>query len=530
MEERQPTLPKGSAPDRDASLAPRLVLRGIVKRFPGLIANDHVDLRVNAGEIHALLGENGAGKSTLVKIIYGVLQADDGVIEWEGAPVRLSSPAQARQRGIGMVFQHFSLFESLSVVENIQLAMDRAVETDSLANRVREVSARYGLAIDPTRTVNDLSVGERQRVEIVRCLLQTPRLLIMDEPTSVLTPQEADTLFETLRRLAGEGVSILYISHKLDEIRALCQSATVLRAGKVVGACDPREKTSRELAQMMIGDELAAVERRVAHGGGDLRLAVDRLSMAADTPFGVDLRDVSLKVRAGEILGIAGVAGNGQGALVAALSGERHAARGDAVRIEGQPVGHLGPRERRALGLAVVPEERLGRGTVPELSLAENALLSSYRQGDLVRGGFVDQGRTHGLARRIIDVFGVRAGGSRAVARSLSGGNLQKFIIGREIMQKPKLLVASQPTWGVDAGAAAAIHRALLDLRDQGAGILIISQDLDELFAISDRIAVMCGGKLSEARPSHEATLEQVGLMMGGLFDPQGDAAVETVR
>jgi simple sugar transport system ATP-binding protein len=505
--------------DRDRT-TPRLVLKGIVKRFPGVLANDHVDLEVMPGEIHALLGENGAGKSTLMKIIHGVLAADEGEILWEGAPVAPRSPAEARALGVGMVFQHFSLFDSLTVAENVQLAMDGARDLKAIAARVREVSTHYGLAIDPDRHVHDLAVGERQRVEIVRCLMQSPRLLIMDEPTSVLTPQEAEDLFKVLRRLAGEGVSILYISHKLEEIRVLCHRATVLRAGRVVGAEDPRTCSAQDLARLMIGDDVAALERRAPRLSGETRLVVDNLSMAADSPHGVDLKHISLTVAAGEVLGIAGVAGNGQNMLLAALSGEHHAARGESVRIEGKPVGHQGPRERRELGLAVVPEERLGRGTVPELSLADNALLSSYTEDGLVSRGFVDHGRAQGLAERIIDLFGVRAVGARAAARSLSGGNLQKFIIGREILREPKLLVASQPTWGVDAGAAAAIHKAILDLRDKGAGVLIISQDLDELFAICDRIAVICAGRLSEASPAHEVSLERVGLMMGGMFDP----------
>ncbi|WP_147162001.1 ABC transporter ATP-binding protein [Pararhodospirillum oryzae] len=503
----------------------RLALEGIVKRFAGaVLANDHIDLALRPGEIHALLGENGAGKSTLVKIIYGVLHADEGRVLWEGQPVTISSPARARALGIGMVFQHFSLFESLTVTENVQLALDGR-QGENLAQAIDEVAGRYGLALDPKQRICDLSVGERQRVEIVRCLLQNPRLLIMDEPTSVLTPSEVESLFVTLRRLAGEGVSILYISHKLDEIRALCHRATILRAGRVVGACDPATTSTRDLARLMIGEDPGALERRDPpvwpHAAGDEapRLELERLSMDAESPFAPPLTDVSLKVRSGEIVGIAGVAGNGQGTLLAALSGEHRAPRPEAVRVDGVAVGHLGPAARRDLGLAVVPEERLGRGAVPELSLAENALLSSYRSGALVRRGLIDRTRAHGLARTIIERFGVRAGGSRAAAGSLSGGNLQKFIIGRELLQKPRLLIASQPTWGVDAGAAAAIHRALLELRNQGGALLIISQDLDELFAIADRIAVLCAGRLSATRPVHEVSLEQVGLMMGGLFD-----------
>ncbi len=511
--------------DRSESAAPpRLALRGITKVFPGTIANKDVSLTLEAGEIHALLGENGAGKSTLVKIVYGLLQADAGDIVWEGQPTVIASPAAARQLGIGMVFQHFSLFDSLTVAENVALGTGDRTPIRQLEDRIRDVSTHYGLPLDPRRPVHALSVGERQRVEIVRCLLQDPRLLIMDEPTSVLTPQEAEQLFETLRRLRAEGRTILYISHKLEEIRAICDRATILRAGQVVDAVDPREKTARELAQAMIGSDFATPARAAAAAAeapaGEPLLVVDRLNLASATPFGTDLVDVSLTVRAGEILGIAGVAGNGQFELLSALSGETLVQDARCVRIDGAPSGHLGPRRRRALGLGFVPEERLGRGAVPDMSLAENALLSRGGQDDMVSGGLISFRKAHGLAERIIAAYNVVAGnGTRATAKSLSGGNLQKFIIGREIMRKPRILIAAHPTWGVDAGAAAAIHQALLDLRDEGTAVLIVSQDLDELFVLSDRIAVMSHGRLSESRPAHEATVEQIGLLMGGVFE-----------
>ncbi|MBB4284951.1 ABC transporter ATP-binding protein [Roseospira goensis] len=500
---------------------PRLELRGICKSFPGVLVNDRVDLTVRAGEIHALLGENGAGKSTLMKIVHGVLAADSGTILWQGAPVRIASPADARRLGIGMVFQHFALFESLTVAENVALGLEERVPMDALAARIRAVSDGYGLAVAPERHIHELSVGERQRVEIVRCLLGDPHLVILDEPTSVLTPREALALFDVLRRLQAEGRSILYISHKLDEIRALCDRASVLRGGRLVATVDPRQETARSLARMMIGTEPPDLTAR-ADTGADAAapmLEVEALDLDRDDPHGTDLRDVSLTVRPGEVLGIAGVAGNGQNALMRALSGERLLARPGAIRIGGVPAAHLGPRARRDLGLAVVPEERLGQGAVPELTLAENALLSAYRHGGLVRGGLVHRGQTHGFASRVIHAFNVIARGSAAEARSLSGGNLQKFIIGREILQKPRVLVAAHPTWGVDAGSAAAIHQALVDLRDQGAAILVISQDLDELYTIADRIAVIAAGRLSESRPTHAATAEDIGLMMGGLFE-----------
>ncbi|MFA7429317.1 MAG: ABC transporter ATP-binding protein [Rhodospirillaceae bacterium] len=499
---------------------PRLELRAIDKRYPGCHANKAVSLALGAGEIHALLGENGAGKSTLVKIIYGVASADSGEVLWDGQPVRVGSPADARRLGIGMVFQHFSLFDSLTVAENIALGLGTREKMDVLAARITELSARYGLPLDPRRSVHDLSVGERQRVEIIRCLLQDPKLLIMDEPTSVLTPQEVDKLFDTLRRLRAEGRTILYISHKLEEIRALCDRATVLRAGAVVATCDPRQESARSLAQMMIGSELVAAQRTAReHRDEEPRLVVEALSLSASHPFGTDLDNVSFAVRPGEIFGIAGVAGNGQGELMLALSGEHRTPVHEAIRIDGRPVGRLGPRERRDMGMGLVPEERLGRGAVPDLSLAENALLSGYGRENLVRRGMIHFGKVNAYADRIIGAFNVIAHGRRAEARSLSGGNLQKFIIGREILQKPRLLICSQPTWGVDAGSAAAIHQALLDLRDEGAAVLVISQDLDELFTIADRIAVMSGGRLSSPRAAHDTSVEQVGLLMGGLFD-----------
>lgn len=499
---------------------PRLALRQVVKRFPGCLANDRVDLAVAAGEIHALLGENGAGKSTLVKMIYGALHPDSGSIHWEGRAVFVDSPQTARRLGVGMVFQHFSLFDTLTAAENIALGLDSREPMAAISRRIRDVCERYGLALEPERPVHTLSVGERQRVEIVRCLMQKPRLLIMDEPTSVLTPQEADRLFEVLRRLAAEGCAVLYISHKLDEIRALCSRATVLRAGRVVGNCDPRTETARSLAEMMIGASLPPTRRPPAEAAAANdaapRLEIRRLStLEGDDPFATCLKDVSLQVRAGEILGIAGVAGNGQAELLSALSGETLSAP-DCVLIDGKPAGALGPRRRRDLGMGFVPEERLGRGAAPELSLAENALLSAHARLGMVRRGLIRGGKARAFAERVIDVFNVAAHGHHAEARSLSGGNLQKFIIGREVLQNPRLLVVGQPTWGVDAGAAAAIHQALIELARGGAAVLVVSQDLDELFTLSDRIAVLFHGRLSPAWPAHQTSVDEIGLAMGG--------------
>ncbi|HET8832336.1 MAG TPA: ABC transporter ATP-binding protein [Casimicrobiaceae bacterium] len=501
----------------------RLELRGITKQYPGVLANDAIDLDVLPGEIHAVLGENGAGKSTLMKIIYGIVAPDAGTIRWEGNVVAIGNPSEARKLGIGMVFQHFSLFDTLTVADNIRLAIDDANARD-LPARIRDVSARYGLPLDPARRVHTMSVGERQRVEIVRCLLQEPRLLIMDEPTSVLTPQAVLRLFDTLKALAADGCSILYISHKLDEIRAICHRATVLRSGKVTGTCDPRMETNATLARMMIGGELPRPSHR-EHAAGQPALVVDALDLAADDPFGTTLHSISLTVRAGEIVGIAGVSGNGQKELLAALSGERTLERADAVILCGKRVGNRGARARRRLGLAFVPEERLGRGAVPEMTLADNALLTS-RDGALVAKGFIRRKGVRAFAAKTISRYGVKATGVDAVARSLSGGNLQKFIVGREINQRPSVLIAAQPTWGVDVGAAAQIRQALIDLRDNGVAVLVVSEELDELMEICDRLAVIAQGRLSPAKPIHDTSAEEIGMLMAGTADASADADV----
>ncbi len=503
----------------------RLVMKGITKQYPGCLANDRVDLDIGPGEIHALLGENGAGKSTLMKIIYGVVKPDAGEMIWEGEPVRIKDPAQARQMGIGMVFQHFSLFETLTVTENIALALgDEARDLKALAEKIRTVSARYGMALNPERPVHTLSVGERQRVEIVRCLVQDIRLLILDEPTSVLTPQEVTTLFITLRRLAEEGCSILFISHKLNEVKALCHRATILRGGRVSGACIPSEEEPSSMARMMVGDETPISMDYEKVLGQNVFLQVRGLNRISHDPFGVDLKHINLDVHAGEVVGIAGVAGNGQEELLAALSGEDTVENHDAIHFPSGPVGHLCPEQRRRQGLAFVPEERLGRGAVPDMSLKDNALLTGFLTG-LVKKGMIDHAGTESFAKKIIKQFKVKTPNSETHAKSLSGGNLQKFIIGREIMQKPQLLIAAHPTWGVDIGAATAIHQALIELRNQGAAILVVSEDIDELFLISDRLCAICDGELSPIKPTPETSLEEVGQWMAGVFDPDTASA-----
>lgn len=493
---------------------PLLSLSGLTKSYPGVRANDDISFEIRAGEVDALLGENGAGKSTLVKTIYGLVRPDAGRMTLAGAPYAPAAPRAARAAGVAMVFQHFSLFDALDVAENIALGMENPPPLRDLSARIRDVADRYGLPLDPARIVGDLSAGERQRVEIIRCLLQDPRLLIMDEPTSVLTPQEVRVLFGTLRKLRAGGTAILYISHKLEEIRALCDHATILRQGRVVATCDPQTTSARAMAEMMVGTSLKTPSRAPAAPGETL-LEVTGLCAGSPRSFGMDLRDISFTVGAGEILGIGGVAGNGQDELLLALSGEIRSAAG-TIRLRGEGIGQLPPNARRTRGLLAAPEERMGHAAAPDMTLTENAALSALTRENLAPRGFIDWPRARGYAQRVIAAFDVRTPGPGTTARALSGGNLQKFVIGREILQRPDVLVVNQPTWGVDAAAAAAIRQALLDLAAGGAAVICISQDLDELMEISDRFAALNAGRLSDPRPAAGLSVDEIGLMLGG--------------
>ncbi|RUM22106.1 ABC transporter ATP-binding protein [Rhizobium vallis] len=503
-------------------VSPLLSLRGISKSYGPVYANQQIDLDVAARSIHAILGENGAGKSTLMKLIYGVEQPDSGTVAWNGQTLSLASPAEARRAGIGMVFQHFSLFESLTVVENIRLIVPG--KKSELAQRIRKLGHEFGLEVDPFAHVHSLSVGERQRVEIIRCLMTDPKLLILDEPTAVLPPQAVEKLFDTLRRLRDGGVSILFISHKLEEIQSLCDRATILRGGRVTGHVDPREHDAHELARMMIGRAMTEPMPALPLAKGEKRLELVGLDYQAD-PLAVPLSKVSLAVRAGEILGIAGISGNGQSELEALISGETLLPRDqrDRIFMMGRDVGILDSAARRRLGFAFVPEDRLGRGAVPEMSLAYNSLLTAHPQ-NLVKHGLLDMVRATAFTNDCIRDYDVRTRGPGAEAGSLSGGNLQKFIVGREIMLAPKLLFLAQPTWGVDIGAAAAIRRRLMSLRNDGMAILVISEELEELFELSDFIQVLHHGTLSPPLVTRDTNPEEIGRYMIG-SKPQREKA-----
>ena len=504
--------------------APRLELKHISKQYPAVKANDDVSLAVQPGEIHALLGENGAGKSTLMKIVFGAVQPDAGSILIDGTQVAIRNPHEAKAQGIAMVFQHFSLFDTLTVAENVWLGLETGETLAQVGERIKAKAGDYGLQVDASRPVHSLSVGERQRVEIIRALLAEPKILILDEPTSVLTPQAVQTLFVTLRQLASEGCSILYNSHKLDEIRELCHACTVMRGGKVTGVVDPRQQSNASLSRLMIGAEPPQLVHREATLG-PVALELKNLRLEADSAYGVPLQNLSLQLRAGEVLGIAGVSGNGQQELLAALSGEDRRCAPGSLALFGQDITRVGPAKRRERGLYFVPEERLGRGAVPLHSLATNTLLT--RRESVNAFGWIDVGATRDLAAKLIERFKVKAGGPESHAKSLSGGNLQKFIVGREIDANPKVLIVAQPTWGVDVGAAAQIRGELLALRDAGCAVIVVSEELDELFELSDRLVVIARGRLSPSIATRDATALQIGQWMAGIFDGNNNAQVD---
>jgi general nucleoside transport system ATP-binding protein len=491
-------------------MTPRLALRNITKRYPSVIANDSVSFEVMPGEIVALLGENGAGKTTLMKVVYGVTQPDGGTIAVDGAVVDIESPRHARALGIAMVFQQFALFESLSVLQNIALGLPPSPE--AIKARVVELAARYGLEIDPAQRVQDLSVGERQRIEILRALMSTPRVLILDEPTSVLTPQAADRLFDTLRELAAGGVSIIFISHKLHEVRDLATRCVVMRASKVVAEVDLRSESEASLARLMLGAEPPVIGARES-SAGEIALEVRRLSVP-----GFDQRDrldhVSFDVRSGEIVGIAGISGNGQQALMAALAGEL-IVEPDAVRLFGQPVGRMNTAQRRVLGLRYVPEQRLGHAAVAGMTLVENVSLTD---ASLHSSRVLNVASARDGAAQIVQHFRVRTATTMQKVETLSGGNLQKFIVGREVLPAPRVLLLDQPTWGVDVGSAASIRNELIALRAAGCAIVIVSEELDELYQLADRLMVIAGGRLSQSRAPHELSVGELGRWMAGFW------------
>ncbi|WP_254843185.1 ABC transporter ATP-binding protein [Deinococcus marmoris] len=499
---------------QQTSSPPALELRGITKRFPGVVANDSVDLTVAAGEVLALLGENGAGKSTLISILYGLYQPDEGTVQLGGQTVRIGSPAEARKLGIGLVPQHPLLVSRHSVAENLALGGGSGLfPARGVAGRVRELSEKYGLEVDPTARVSDLSPGEKQRVEIIRALLGGARVLILDEPTSVLTPQEASGLFRVMRELKADGRSLIFISHKLDEVLDVADRVTVLRRGKVVGGVPTAGATRESLAELMVGRGVDFTRKRGA-APASREVLLDVQGLSANGSRGLPaLRGVGFTLGRGEVLGVAGIAGNGQSELVEVLAG-LHPARG-TVTLDGQPLTG-GAAERFQGGVAHIPEDRIHSGTVPSMTVADNLALRGYDRSPLARGLARDLKATDERARQDVEQYSVAPPGIHTHSRLLSGGNIQKLILARELHGNPRLILAVHPTYGLDIGATDQVHRVLLERTQEGAGVLLVSEDLDELLSLSDRIGVMVGGELRGPFPVSEVTRESLGLLMGG--------------
>ena len=493
-------------------------LRGITKRFPGVLANDAIDFDVKAGEIHALLGENGAGKSTLMRILYGLYHADAGEILINAKSVSLNSPADAMHRGIGMIHQHFQLVPAFTVAENVALGLPSSrgpvLDLDVVSTRIRKLAAQYSLNVDPDARVWQLAVGEQQRVEIIKALYRGASLLVLDEPTAVLTPQEVDDLFVILRQMAREGHALIFISHKLHEVLAISQRVTVLRDGRVVGSRPTAGVTQAELARMMVGREVLLQYDRPPAQPGAVRLHIQDVCSKGDR--GDDaVRGVSLEVCAGEIVGLAGVSGNGQRELAEALAGLRPIRQG-RVALDGQDVTERSPAARLAAGQAYIPEERMRDGAIKEFSVAENLILQDHGHAPYSRATFLDFKAIKTRSAELIEAFNVKTPGSDTPLKNLSGGNIQKLILARELSRRPAVVIAAQPTRGVDIGATEYIHQRLLEQRTAGAAILLISEDLDEIRALSDRIAVIYEGKIVGVVDGRTATAEELGLMMAG--------------
>ena len=490
-------------------------LAGIGKRFPGVIANHDVSLRIRPGTVHALIGENGAGKSTLMKILYGVQPADDGTITVDGQQRSFSSPTDAIEVGIGMVFQHFMLADNLTVLENIVLGAEKLHGIgDRARTRIKEISARFGFGLEPDQLVERLGVADRQRVEILKVLYRGAELIILDEPTAVLVPQEVDALFSNLRELVADGCSVLFISHKLDEVLAIADDITVMRRGTTVGTADPRTATKHQLAELMVGSELPSPETSERTVTDQVVLALDGVTVTDD--LGRDrLTDVSLAVHRGEVVGIAGVEGNGQTELVEVVMGMLRAASG-RITLDGQDITRLSTRKVRELGVGFVPEDRHRHGLVLDFPLWENRILGHQTKPPVVKGPLLNPAGARTDARRIVEEFDVRTPGIGTTARALSGGNQQKFIVGREMSGDPILLIASHPTRGVDVGAQAAIWDHVRAARREGLGVLLVSADLDELIGLSDRIEVVLRGRLTGTFDPSQVTAQDLGAAMTG--------------
>jgi ABC-type uncharacterized transport system ATPase subunit len=498
-----------------------LEMRNITKRFPGVLANDHVDFDVHSGEVHALLGENGAGKSTLMKILYGMYHANEGEILLNGERVEISSPTDAIAHGIGMIHQHFMLVPSLTVAENVALGLPSSrpplTDLDVVSRRILELAEIYGLKVDPDAYIWQLAVGQQQRVEIIKALYRGAALLILDEPTAVLTPQEVDELFTIMRQMIYDGHALIFISHKLHEVIEICERVTVLRDGRKIGTRPIAETTKADLANWMVGREIKFFYELGSQELDEVRLSLDQVHCENDRGM-AGLGGVSLDIHSGEILGIAGVSGNGQRELAECITGLRPVTAGQII-LEDQDITHLSPGARTDRSLAYIPEERMRDGMIKEFTVAENMILREHHKPPFSRFGLLNLGEISRHSDGLIERFQVKTPSRETRAKSLSGGNIQKIVLARELSRQPRVIIAAQPTRGLDIGATEYVRQQLLDQRKGGAAILLISEDLDEIMAISDRIAVIYEGRIMDIIPRSEATPEKLGLLMAGVKD-----------
>ena len=490
-----------------------LKISNVTKIYPGCVANDNVSLEFNSGKIYALLGENGAGKSTLVKILSGVIIPDEGKIYLNENNLKLNSPLDAKKNDIGMVFQHFNLFETLSVFEN--LIIDSDEERESLREKIDSIMKKYNFSIDLDIPVLNLSAGQKQKVEIIRCLIRNPKVLIMDEPTSVLTEQETSELFLSLKKFSEEGILIIYITHKLKEVMQLCDEVAVMRRGKLVSVSEIKNENIESLANKMVGQNLKTIKKKKAKTSSDQLIKITNLNFTSEDPFETNLMDINFSVNRGECLGIAGISGNGQSELFQVLSGEIISEK-ESIEFNNNYIGDLNPQERREYLMAFSPEDRLEQAAIPQMKIFENVALNNFKSSNFFNNGLINENKIKEHSKKIISDFNVNTDNIELKSQFLSGGNLQKLIIGRELITSPDLLICFNPTWGLDVGAINYIHETLIKINEQNKSIILISTDTDELLKLSDKISVIHKGKLSKIMNAEEVTSEKLGILMGG--------------
>ena len=490
-----------------------LKISNVTKIYPGCVANDNVSLEFNSGKIYALLGENGAGKSTLVKILSGVIIPDEGKIYLNENNLNLNSPSDAKKNDIGMVFQHFNLFETLSVFEN--LIIDSDEQRESVREKIDAIMKKYNFSIDLDIPVLNLSAGQKQKVEIIRCLIRSPKVLIMDEPTSVLTEQETSELFLSLKKFSEEGILIIYITHKLKEVMQLCDEVAVMRRGKLVSVSEIKNENIESLANKMVGQNLKTIKKKKAKTSSDQLIKITNLNFTSEDPFETNLMDINFSVNRGECLGIAGISGNGQSELFQVLSGEIISEK-NSIEFNNNYIGDLSPQERREYLMAFSPEDRLEQAAIPQMKIFENVALNNFKSSNFFNNGLINENKIKEHSKKIISDFNVNTDNIELKSQFLSGGNLQKLIIGRELITSPDLLICFNPTWGLDVGAINYIHETLIKINEQNKSIILISTDTDELLKLSDKISVIHKGKLSKIMNAEEVTSEKLGILMGG--------------